>query len=159
MLLSFLSPCMVSESYTFLPSEPDRAVAKDSSRALVEFAGHASTKKPALSLSVDGRSIPLPAPLLYFLTSLLTETAKGNAVTLVPIHAELTTQQAADFLNVSRPYLIQLIEEGKIQHRKVGTHRRILFGHLQAYKRAEDARSAAAMDELAKQAQELKMGY
>ena len=152
---------MVSESYTFLPTESARVVAKDSSRALVEFAGHASasTEDPTLSLSIDGKSIPLPASLLDFLISLLTETAKGNAVTLVPINAELTTQQAADFLNVSRPYLIKLIEEGKIQHRKVGTHRRILFGHLQAHKQAESARSAAAMDELAKQAQELKMGY
>jgi len=152
---------MVSESHTFLPSEPDRAVAKDSSRALVEFAGRvsASANGPALSLSVGGKNILLPASLLDFLISLLTETAKGNAVTLVPINAELTTQQAADFLNVSRPYLIKLIEEGKIQHRKVGTHRRVLFGHLQAYKQAEAARSAAAMDELAKQAQELKMGY
>ncbi len=85
--------------------------------------------------------------------------SRGNAVTLIPLHAELTTQEAAEFLNVSRPHVIRLLETGKMKHRKVGTHRRIRFSDLQEFKKRQDQESDAALEELAKQAQELDMGY
>jgi excisionase family DNA binding protein len=114
-------------------------------------------------VSEEGRAeeepLVLPAPVLDLLFAILTEMAEGNAVTLIPIHAELTTQQAADLLNVSRPFVVELLEKGEIPHRKVGTHRRILFSDLMRFKEQSEAQRQKALDELVAQAQEEDMGY
>jgi excisionase family DNA binding protein len=89
------------------------------------------------------------------LVRILEEMARGNAVTLIPVHAELTTQEAAEMLNISRPSLIQLLDEGKIDYRRVGTHRRVRFERLMKYKRHAETARRAALEELAAYDQEL----
>jgi excisionase family DNA binding protein len=85
----------------------------------------------------------------------LNQMAQGNSVSLVPIHAELTTQEAADLLNVSRPFLIKKIDAGELPHHKVGKHRRINFNDLMVYKEQVDRAADAALDEIVAISEEL----
>jgi excisionase family DNA binding protein len=85
--------------------------------------------------------------------------AKGHGVALLPLHAELTTEQAADLLNVSRSFVIGLLEEAKIPFRVVGKHRRVRLDDVIAYKRRDDQERLKVLEELVAQAQELNMGY
>ncbi len=139
---------------TVIPSNEDAELAASASRAL------ARASKDILHVRLEnGEDLALPKAVTRLLSHLLIEMAQGNAVTVIPIHAELTTQQAADFLNVSRPHLISLIEAGQIPHHRVGTHRRVRFSDVCDYKDRFAAARANAMDELAKQAQEQGFGY
>jgi excisionase family DNA binding protein len=137
------------------PSEHDSTLARASSRRLARYLNGNLKVKVADS----EEQIELPAAAVRLLVDLLTAMAEGNAVTLIPIHAELTTQQAAELLGVSRPFLVKQLESGAIPHRKVGTHRRVLFHDLMEYKQEIDEKRLAALDELAAQAQEMDMGY
>jgi excisionase family DNA binding protein len=116
-----------------------------------------------LRLSREGGAgevtIALPREALDLLVEVLGQLANGNAVTVVPVHAELTTHQAAEILNVSRPFLIGLLEAGEIPFRMVGTHRRIRFTDLMAHKQRDDPKRDEALAELTQQAQDLGLGY
>ena len=139
-----------------LPSEAETLVAEETSRLLAARAKKGgSMRLRILDDESPGGTVRLPAAAVRLLVRILEEMARGNAVTLIPVHAELTTQEAADMLNVSRPSLIQLLEEGKIEYRKVGTHRRVRFEALMKYKRRADADRLAALEELAAYDQEL----
>lgn len=140
---------------TVVPTPDDAELAAKASRLLSRRA-----TKTALRIHLDdGEELTLPMAAAKLLTHLLTEMSQGNAVTLIPLHAELTTRQAADFLNVSRPHIVKLLEQKKIPYHKVGTHRRIRFSDLEAFKQTQEATRRRALDELASEAQEMGMGY
>ncbi|WP_019560807.1 helix-turn-helix domain-containing protein [Caldimonas manganoxidans] len=144
-----------------LPSAEDIALARESSRVLSTVL---QTRAQIQQIDFHDdkgavRSVTLPTSALRLLLDVLTEIGQGNAVTLIPIHAELTTQEAADLLNVSRPFLVQLLEKGEIPFHKIGTHRRVRYQDVIAYKHRIDAERRKALDELAAQAQDLGMGY
>jgi excisionase family DNA binding protein len=140
------------------PTAEVSALAADASRRLFRAIG-ASQKETCVVRFENAPDEPvvLPAAAVRLLGALLTELAKGNAVTLMPLHAELTSQEAADLLNVSRPFLVSLLESGQLPHHKVGTHRRVRFADLLTYKRRRDAESEAAMSELAALSQDMKL--
>lgn len=103
--------------------------------------------------------LTIPFSAVKMLLHILTQMSEGNSVTIIPIHAELSTQESANLLNVSRPFFVQLLESGKIPFHKVGSHRRVYFKDLRAFKAKMNKKSQEALDDLAKQAQEYDMGY
>jgi excisionase family DNA binding protein len=105
----------------------------------------------------DGAELAVPRGAVELLARILAHMAAGHGVSVVPDHAELTTQQAAALLNVSRPYLIGLLESGEIEFRMVGTHRRVLAGSVLTYKHRDDMRRRAAADELARLTQDMDL--
>lgn len=149
---------LLENSDTIVPTAKDVELATQSSRVL-SAAGLANAKADFKVRLDNGAELTLPNAAMRLISHLLTEMSHGNAVTLIPIHANLTTQEAADYLGVSRPFLIGLLNAGKIKFHKVGTHRRVRFGDLQAYRDAQARERDGALDALAAQAQELRMGY
>jgi excisionase family DNA binding protein len=144
-----------------VPTEEDATLAKKSSQTLAAYIGNKDAFHSIQVERDDGisQTVKIPSLALQMLVDILGQMAKGNAVTLIPVHAELTTQEAADILNVSRPYLVGLLEGGEIPFRKVGTRRRVRYVDLVNYKNQIDALRMEALDELTAQAQELDMGY
>jgi len=139
------------------PTEHESQLAEKSSRTLSYYVQDAEEQTIRV-VPKGGKGeevVTIPAIAFRLLVNILTQMAQGNAVTLIPVHAELTTQEAADMLNISRPSLIQLLDEGKIEFRRVGTHRRVRFEGLMAYKRRADADRRAALAELVAYDQEL----
>jgi excisionase family DNA binding protein len=156
---------MVTQSFylpePIMPSESEVELARSSSRILSSISLQPGKTVKVLFESDNHQqnSVTLPFSAFKLLMTVLTQMAEGNAITLIPVHAELTTQEAADLLNVSRPYLVRLLEEKKIPFRKVGTRRKILFQDLMHYKTKIDAARRKILDELSEEAQGLGLGY
>jgi len=142
-----------------LPTAQEAEEAKITSRALSKYAHNERLHLKIASNNNESEDLILPGYAINLLLAMLTEMSKGNAITVMPIHAELSTQETAELLNVSRPHLVDLLEQGKIPFRKVGTHRRVLANDVFDYKQRIDAARLKALDDLAAQAQELDMGY
>lgn len=111
------------------------------------------------TVRVDSETIIMPRRALELLREILAYMAKGNAVTVVPTHAEVTTQQAASMLNVSRPHVVKLLNERKIPFHYAGSHRRIRYDDLMAYKARRREESLKALEELQRHAQQEDTGY
>lgn len=148
----------MSHSDLFIPNEAESRAAEESCRRLSTIVNRESL---SIRVESEGRdeSIPIPASMYRLIQDLLVNLAQGNAITILPTHAELTTQQAADILNVSRPFVIQLIETNQIACRMVGTHRRVLFKDVLDFKIRNKQARIKILDELVAEAQELGMGY
>jgi excisionase family DNA binding protein len=141
-----------------LPDQETTSLARASATELSRLLARRPETERA-HVRLDGTDLVLPRHALLLLRDLLTQMAQGNAVTIVPTHAELTTQEAANILNVSRPHLVKLLEQGAIPYTRAGTHRRIRYQDLHAYQQERQRRSEQAMDALAAQAQDLGLGY
>ena len=144
---------------------PDEATAAQAAQAVEELERflrqHPDVAAALVSLAADDddTTLEIPGHALRLLVDILAEIANGNAVTVAPVHAELTTQQAADLLNVSRPYLVRLLNERKIPYRKVGNRRRVLLTDLIDYKHRDDAERRSIANELTAEAQRLGLDY
>jgi excisionase family DNA binding protein len=143
---------------TVLPSQEDATRAADALPALQSYLARHHQLPDLMHLAVeedDGETVVVPAAALTLLVRILAHMAAGQGISIVPSTAELTTQQAADLLNVSRPYLIGLLNEGKIDYRMVGTHRLVPIEIVVQFKREDVASRRAAAEELSAMNQEL----
>jgi excisionase family DNA binding protein len=138
-----------------VPSRKTSQEAQEALRVLSGFHRYRATS-PRIEVRPEGSRadlVAVPREAFELFLEVLGQMANGNAVTIMPVHAELTTQQAADLLNVSRPYVVALIEKNKIPHHMVGTHRRIRVADLLEYKKKDDAERESVLEELASEAQ------
>lgn len=139
---------------------PGEVSAADAERSLRRIASYRATGADDNLIEIGPEIGPddklvLPRPIFDMLVGILEATAAGRGVQILPFNAELTTQQAAEALNVSRPYLIGLLEAGEIEYRLVGRHRRVRFDKLMEYKAKDDVKRRTAADDLSSLGQEL----
>ena len=142
-----------------LPDEQASNIARLSKQVLSR---HITVDQPLTLKVMDAESedsIQLPASVVTVLMDILGAMAGGQGIMLILGNAELTTGQAANVLNVSRPYLVKLLEDGEIPYRKVGKHRRVLMEDVMRYKESSDRDREIALDHLVEEAQEQNMGY
>ena len=137
--------------------EVDAEIAERAARRIRDYLeGHPDEDLiEALGEVGDQDALVIPRPTAIMFAQILDLLAQGRGVQIIPKEVELSTQQAASLLNVSRPYLISLLESGKIPFRKVGRHRRITFEDLMDYKRRDDQERRTAADDLAVLSEEL----
>lgn len=138
-----------------LPPEAEIAQAKEASRQLARLLPDGQSSLQLVTDDNRHEMIAIPPSALRLMVDILTQLGQGNAVSLVPQRAELTTQEVADFLNVSRPYVVKLVESGKLPARKVGTRRRVAFEDLIRFDEEDRKTRRAALDELTRIDQEL----
>lgn len=144
-----------------LPSAEEIALAKLSSQ---ELSAVWEANGEVQQISVVGKdgathNVKLPTSAVKLMIEVLTQLGQGNSLSITPIHAELTTQEAADLLNMSRPTFIKLLNSGGIPHSRTGNRRKVAFVDVMNYKQDIDAKRLEALDELTALDQELGLGY
>lgn len=139
------------------PGDVDAEVAQRALRRIKDYLAKHPCEPEMIEVIVEHGepALVLPRPAVTLFAQILAQLAEGRGVSVIPSQAEVTTQQAADLLGVSRPYVVGLLEEGAIAHRKVGRHRRILLSDLLTYKRVDDEKRRKAADEVGELGQEL----
>ena len=142
---------------TIVPSENDTEKAKDFSRILARK--FAPKTRVTIQREGDGEAIEIPRSVFNVLMKVLAIMSEGKAFSLIPMDKELTTQQAADILNVSRPYLNKILDLGEIPHRKVGRNRRIKFSDLLEYKEQQEKQEQGCPSRVGRQSAKLDLGY
>lgn len=142
-----------------LPTQPEIEQAKTSSRTLSKYADAERVQMTLRSGDGQAEDMVLPGPVLQLLLDILAEMSRGNAISVLPIHHELSTQDAANLLNVSRPHVVSLLERKQLPFHKVGSHRRILAKDVLAFKQQLVQQRSEALDELAALSQQHGMGY
>jgi len=150
---------MALQNVVHLPTPDEIEEAKVSSRTLSKYSDVDRVSLALRGCNGEADDLVLPGHVLQILLDVLSEMSKGNAISLIPHHQELSTQDAANLLNVSRPFLVSLLEQGKIEFRKVGSHRRVRLQDVLAYKESTDRKRNKALDELTALSQEEGMGY
>ena len=139
-----------------VPTPEDIKLAKETTRQFAALSTKA--REDAHYALTDKKSkveLKISKSMFNAFIALMKEMADGKAIMLIPVDAELSTQEAADMLNVSRPYVVKLLDEKQIPFRTVGRYRRVRFEDLLKYQRTAEARRQAALNEMAAQAQEL----
>jgi excisionase family DNA binding protein len=141
-----------------MQTDPVRAE-EDENQAVVDLADYLarprSRERSAFLVSDEGDRKPIPPSVHELLIRIVHELARGNAVSVVPVHHMLTTQEAANLLNVSRPHLVKLLEGGELPFELVGSHRRIRIDDLLAYRERRSRRRLEILEELAKENEKL----
>ena len=134
-----------------IPSDHDAALADRAGRTLDALVDGTQP----VSARFGAETVDIPTPALSLLREILDHMAHGKGVAVTPLHAELTTREAANLLQVSRTHLVQLLDEARIPCRKVGSHRRVRVEDILAYRRETESRRREALDELTARDQEL----
>jgi excisionase family DNA binding protein len=143
-------------------SRKDQKIATKSVSDLIRTAASISKRKPdvvKIKIQESGEFVTVPRKALDLLFNILSNMAEGKSISLVPSDSEVSTQQAADMLNVSRPHIVKMLENGIIPYKKAGSHRRILLEDLLKYDEKRVEERSNSLKALAKQAQELRLGY
>lgn len=140
------------------PTPEEQETAKESLTTLRKV-NSAIKHQTSQLITVEGKSLLIPSTALRLLEKALDEMAAGNCVQITAIETELTTQQAADLLNVSRPHLVKLLDSGKIPFRKVGSHRKVTVKAIKKYEEELRRKRKEALQFLVDQAQEMGLGF
>ena len=153
-----LTPSTVEQCQTPIAPDKRETASVQRLRSFME-AQHVSTTKHASLVSPDGETLEIPTSIYKVLVQAVVAMSQGSAVSIIPVHHELTTQQAANLLNISRPHLVKLLDAGEVPFHKTGAHRRIYFEDLTRYRDVRDAERRKTLRDLTKRSAEYGLDY